>query len=242
MLDMAVLLSLAAVPMPAVPNAAGIIIVLHYGYNHTMRTCISSANTVRRGVHRPLFREYLLFGAPEGDPFPASDYALPLAIFAPDAVTGSLDITLPTGQRYNLRLFSRSMYGVVSDEYAELSVLYDGVSAGPKPTRISNLRAFQSGTSVVLTWTIDPEYGSAPDGFRVYRAEDLTTIIATVAYSSPKRTYRWTESPATSALYRYTVRSYRGTILDLNNTVVSVNFDRDGHAAPTGSITLTQES
>lgn len=187
-------------------------------------------------------REYLLFGSPEGTAFPEPDESIPLAIFSADATTGSFNIALPTNERYNLRLYSRSMYGVLSDTYAELSILFDGATAGPKPTRISNLRAFQSGTSVVLTWTIDPEYGSAPDGFRVYRAEDLSSIIATVAYSSPKRAYRWTESPAVSALYRYVVRSYKGTILDLNNTVVQVNFDKDGHAAPTGSITLTQES
>lgn len=205
-------------------------------------TCGTALGRTRHNTPPRGRREYVLHGWAEGSSPPASDYALPLAIFAPDAVTGSLAITLPTNERYNLRLYSRSMYGVLSTEYAELSVLYDGVTAGAKPSRISNLRAFQSGTSVVLTWNIDPEYGSAPDSFKVYRAEDLATVIATVTYSSPRRSYRWTESPATSALYSYVVRSYKAGVFDLNNTVVRVNFDKDGHAAPTGSITLTQQA
>ena len=212
------------------------------GYNREMVTAGPTLQQIHLPSVRYARREYLLFSSPEGTAFPEPDESIPVAIFGPDAVTGSLTIALTSGVRTNFRLYARSAYGVLSDDYATLSVHYDGVTAGPKPSRIANLRAFQSGTSVVLTWTIDPEYGASPNGFRVFRAEDLTSVIATVAYASPKRTYRWSEIPATDGLYRYTVRSYKDSVEDQDFTVVSVNYDKTGHAAPTGSLSLSQES
>jgi len=186
-------------------------------------------------------REYVLFGYEEGNDPPDPETTEPLAIFGSSAEAGDVVLSITDGKRYYLRLYSRSAYGKLS-AYTETSVYRDGDDVGPKPSPTMRANVFQRDNKLVVVWDCVPAPGAVPDSFKLFRAEDLGSVIGTVNYSSPRRHYQWSETPTSDGQWCYVIRSYKDGIYDNSLVVVCGIYDSTAHADPSGDLTLTQES